>query len=227
MEATLRSAPGPPRLQTIRFSFRCLVNPFCREHCVRMNNPLRSLSVWLAGLLLFLAAAPVAAAVQITFYSKELGASFPHAFVILEGTLDRTGERIAEDYGFTAKTVSPAILMGRVKGEVVSDHKPDYVRASDKHFTLTISDEDYDRVIATIERWRTAKQPSYSLDKANCIHFVGEIATSLGMDGSPRKGLMRRPRSFLEALTAENRPWLVAHDAVFHRVGKAAAAPGA
>jgi hypothetical protein len=192
-----------------------------------MKTTVRILSAFLAALFLLLVAAPAAAAVQITFYSKELGASFPHTFVILEGTLDRTGERIAEDYGFTAKTVSPAILMGRVKGEVISDHKPDYVRASDKHFTVTISDEDYDRVMETIERWRTAKQPSYSLDKANCIHFVGDIATALGMDGGPRKGLMRRPRSFLEALTESNRPWLTAHNAVFHRPDKAATAPGA
>ena len=187
----------------------------------------KAVRFWLACILLLLAAGPAAAAVQITFYSKELGASFPHAFVILEGTLDRSGERIAEDYGFTAKAVTPAILLGRVKGEVVSDHKPDYVRASDKHFTLTINDEDYDRVMATIARWRTAKQPSYSLDKANCIHFVGEIATALGMNGAPRKGLMRRPRSFLEALTEDNRAWLVAHGAVLHRSQKAAVAPGA
>ncbi|WP_206186023.1 hypothetical protein [Sphingosinicella sp. BN140058] len=192
-----------------------------------MKEAVRIWSALLAAILLLLAAGPASAAVQITFYSKELGASFPHAFVILEGTLDRTGERIAEDYGFTAKTVSPAILLGRVKGEVVSDHKPDYVRASDKHFTLTLTDDDYDRVMATIARWRTAKQPSYSLDKANCIHFVGEIATTLGMDSAPRKGLMRRPRSFLEALTADNRSWLVAHNAVIHRTQKAAAAPGA
>lgn len=172
----------------------------------------------LAALVLTFGAAPAWAAVEMTFYTKELGASFPHSFVILEGTLDRSGERIAEDYGFSAKTISPAILWGRVGGKVISDHEPSYVKASDKHFTVTLSDEEYDRVMATVERWRTAKQPSYDLDKANCIHFVAELAVAIGMEAAPRKGLMRRPRSFMEAVTAANRDWLMARGAVIHRL---------
>jgi len=172
----------------------------------------------LAVLWLSLAAMPAWAAVQITFYSKELGASFPHSFVILDGTLDRDGSRIAEDYGFTAKTVSPAILWGRVGGKVVSDHSKSYVEGSDKHFTVTLTDQEYDRVMATVARWRAAKQPSYDLDKANCIHFVADLATSIGMDAAPRKGLMRKPRSFLESVTLANRDWLTARGAVIHRL---------
>ncbi|TFI57200.1 hypothetical protein E2493_15925 [Sphingomonas parva] len=167
-------------------------------------------------LALVLGAAP-AAAVDITFYSKELGSSFPHAFVIMKGQLDRDGSRIEEDYGFTAKAVTPAILFGAVKGEVISDHTDSYVKGSDKHFTVTLSDEEYDRVMAVIERWRTARQPSYSLDKANCIHFVGEIASAIGMDGAPRKGLMKKPRSFLEAITEANRTLIAARGGTFHR----------
>jgi hypothetical protein len=171
----------------------------------------------LAVVLLALGAVPASAAVQITFYSKELSTSFPHAFVILEGTLDRSGERISEDFGFTAKTVSPAILWGRVKGEVVMDHGPSYVSASDKHFTLTLSDEEYDRVMATVARWRAHKQPSYDLDKQNCVHFVAEIAASVGLKALPVKGLMKKPRSFLESLTRTNRAWLVTRGAIIHR----------
>lgn len=175
------------------------------------------LAALLALLALVFAATPAPAAVAITFYSKELGASFPHAFVILEGELERDGTRIEEDYGFTAKSVTPAILLGSVKGEVISDHTRSYVKGSDKHFTVTLSDEDYDRVMAVIERWRTARQPSYSLDKANCIHFVGEIASAIGLDGSLRKGLMKKPRSYLEALTEANRAVLARRGATFHR----------
>jgi hypothetical protein len=178
---------------------------------------LKRLAAVVAAAVLCLVAAPGWAAVQITFYSKEFGSSFPHAFVILEGTLDRNGERIAEDYGFSAKTLSPAILLGKVKGEVISDHETSYVKSSDRHFTLTISDDEYDQVMATVERWRTAKQPTYDLDKSNCVHFVGDIAASLGMDGAPRKKLMRKPRSFLEAVTEANRAWLTARGATFHR----------
>jgi hypothetical protein len=165
-----------------------------------------------------LSAAPSWASVQMTFYTKELGASFPHTFVILDGTLDRSGERIAEDYGFSAKTISPAILWGRVGGKVISDHERSYVNGSDKHFTVTLSDAEYDRVMAAVERWRTAKQPSYDLDKANCIHFVADLAAAIGMEAAPRKGLMRKPRSFVEAVTTANRDWLLARGAVIHRL---------
>ena len=176
------------------------------------------LAALLAVLALVLGAAPAAAAVDITFYSRELGSTFPHAFVVLKGQLDRDGSRIDEDYGFTAKAVTPAILFGPVKGEVVSDQDGSYARGSDKHFTITLSDAEYDRVMAVVERWRTARQPSYRLDKANCIHFVGEIATAIGIDGAPRKGLMKKPRSFLVAVTEANRSVLAARGAVFHRL---------
>ena len=169
------------------------------------------------ALLLFLAAAPASAKVQITFYSKEFGGSFPHAYVVLEGTLDRSGARIAEDYGFSAKTISPAILMGRVKGQVISDHSESYVKGSERHFTVTMSDEEYDRVMATIAKWRTARQPSYDLNKANCVHFVGEIASALGMNAPPQKGLMKKPNGFLKSVTNANRTWLAARGAVLHR----------
>lgn len=171
----------------------------------------------LAAVLLAWAAAPVSAAVSITFYSKELGTSFPHAFVILEGTLDRGGPRIEEDYGFTAKTISPAILWGKVAGEVVSDHSAAYVKASDRHFTVTLTDAEYDRAMATVERWRSAKQPSYDLDKHNCVHFVAELAASIGLAADTRR-FMKKPRSFLEALTEANRARLAARGAVLHRL---------
>lgn len=186
----------------------------------------RQCLAWLcAALLLAFGAAPVWAAVDITFYTKELGTSFPHTFVILNGTLDRSGERIAEDYGFSAKTISPAILWGKVGGGVITDHSAGYVKGSDRHLTVTISDAEYDRVMATVERWRTAKQPTYDLDKANCIHFVAELATAIGMEAAPRKGLMRRPRSFLEAITAANRDWLKSRGALIYRLKDPAAAP--
>ena len=183
---------------------------------------LSRLAAFLAAVLLTLTAAPAWAAVSITFYSKELGASFPHAFVILEGTPDRGGARIEEDYGFTAKTISPAILWGKVSGEVITDHSVSYVKGSDRHFTVALSDEEYDRVMATIGRWRAAKQPSYDLDRHNCVHFVAEIAAAIGMTADTRR-LMKKPRSFLETLTARNRAWLTSRKATLHRSGEGAA----
>ena len=167
--------------------------------------------------LLAVVAVPASAAVSITFYSKELGASFPHAFVILEGTLDRGGPRIEEDYGFTAKTVSPALLWGKVAGEVVTDHTVSYVKGSDRHFTLTLTDAEYDRAMATVARWRAARQPSYDLDKSNCIHFVAEIAAAIGLAADTRR-FMKKPRSYLEALAEANRARLQARGAILHRL---------
>lgn len=179
----------------------------------------------LAAILLALTATPGWAAVSITFYSKELGASFPHAFVVVEGTLDRGGPRIEEDYGFTAKTISPAILWGKVAGKVDTEHSAGYIRSSDRHFTVTLTDSEYDKAMATVGRWRAAKQPNYDLDKHNCVHFVAELAAAIGMTPDTRK-LMKKPRSFLETLTAQNRAWLSARNATFHRSGPKVA-PGA
>jgi hypothetical protein len=169
----------------------------------------------LAALLIVWPAA-LQAAVRITFYSKELGTSFPHAFVTMDGSLERGGQRIEVDYGFTAKTVSPAILFGHVAGEVISDHGASYIRSSDKHFSLSLTDEDYDKVMATVARWRALKQPSYDLDTRNCVHFVADIAASLGMKADTPKKLMKKPRSWLNMVTEANRPWLVARNAVFY-----------
>jgi hypothetical protein len=180
----------------------------------------------LAAAFLALAAAPGWAAVSITFYSKELGTSFPHAFVMVEGQLDRGGPRIDEDYGFTAKTISPAILWGKVAGEVISDHKANYVKGSDRHFTLALTDAEYDRAMATVARWRAARQPSYDLDRHNCVHFVAEIAASIGLKADTRR-FMKKPRSFLEALTAANGALLRSRGAVLHRLAPPAAKPRA
>jgi hypothetical protein len=82
---------------------------------------------------------------------------------------------------------------------------------------VTLSDEEYDRVMATIARWRAAPQPSYDLGSHNCVHFVGDLARSLGMAVDNPQKLMKRPRSYLEHLSVENHDWLAAHHAAFWR----------
>jgi len=161
---------------------------------------------WLAILALTLPqGAP--AAVEITFLSKELGSSFPHAYVALKGTPDRGGAAVDANYGFTATHVSPAILMGSVNGEIISVDAG-YMERSDRHFTLRLSDAEYDQVLATVERWRTMKQPSYNLNRQNCVFFVAHVAAALGMTAETPPALMKKPRSYLEMLTQANRTWL-------------------
>jgi len=136
------------------------------------------------------------AAVEIAFHSRELGGSFPHAFIRLTGTLDATGEAVDVAYGFTARAVSPAILFGPVAGEVFVESAA-RVRNSDRQFRLTLTDDQYRAVMVMVEEWRNRPQPSYSLNRANCIHFVAAVGSALGLTIELVPRLMRRPRSFL------------------------------
>ena len=175
----------------------------------------RLVRTWAAALLAVLALfAPAAAsaAVEITFYAREFGSQFPHGFVTLQGTPDRGGERIDTNYGFTATHVSPAILFGSVRGEV-SPVGAGYMRGSEAHFALTLTDAEFDRVMATVEQYRALRQPSYSLNRRNCVHFIAEVAAAVGMRADLPRNLDRRPRAFIELLIRENRDWLAQRQA--------------
>lgn len=170
--------------------------------------------------LLLLPSAGALAAVRISFYSHEFGSNFPHAFIALEGEDERTGSKIDSNYGFTATHLTPAILLGSVRGEIFSrtaEKDAAYLASSDAHFTFTLSDAEYDAVLATIDKWRKLKQPSYNLNRQNCVHFVAEVAAALGMVAETPKALMKKPRSYTEYLTRTNIEWLRARKAMLHR----------
>lgn len=156
------------------------------------------------------------AAVEMTFYSREYGSHFPHAFIKLEGQLERGGARIRENYGFTATRVTPAVLFGSVRGEIMSVDD-EYIAGSDPHFRIRLTDAQYDAVMATVERWRSLAQPSYNLNRQNCVFFVAHIAAAIGMTASTPSNLMKKPRSYTEHLTRENRAWLETGGATFLR----------
>jgi len=159
----------------------------------------------LFGLLLLCGLPPqVFAAVEIAFYSRELGGNnFPHAFVALHGTVDSTGEVVDTSYGFTAKAVTPALLFGSVSGEVVVEG-PEQIARSDRQFGFTLSDEQYRSVMAVVDAWRSRQQPSYNLNRRNCVHFVSEVAAAVGLRVENVRGLMKRPRSFLQHVRGLN-----------------------
>ena len=164
-------------------------------------------SVRRLGLLLLLLLgmqAPAGAAVEIAFYSRELGGNnFPHAFVALRGTVDSTGERVDTSYGFTAKTVTPALMFGSVAGEVVVEG-PRQIARSDRQFSLVLSDQQYRAAMAVVERWRNRPQPSYNLNRRNCVHFVGEMAEAIGLRVTYVGRMMKRPRTFLQHVRSLN-----------------------
>jgi hypothetical protein len=160
--------------------------------------------LFLALVLFVLASAPqmARADVMVSFYSHDFGSSFPHTFITIKGTLDR-GDVVDANYGFTAKSVSPAILMGSVVG-VVESSKPNYVASSDRQFGVKISDGDYDALMALVAKWRALPGKSYSLNKRNCIHFAGAAAELLGIKVVYDPKLMKKPKSFLLSLIALN-----------------------
>lgn len=165
-----------------------------------MRNLLR-----LFVLLLLMAPAPALAAVEIAFYSKDADVRFPHAFIVVRGTVDSTGEVVDEDYGFTAEQVSPAVLWGPIRGEIISNHPGRYIAASNRHFAFVLSDAEYFMVMDLVERWRALPQPSYRLDDRNCLFFVAEAAALLGLEATPPPDLVRKPNSFLTWVARRNR----------------------
>lgn len=158
------------------------------------------------ALICFAWAPPVLAQVLLSFHSfngSVLVGRYPHTFIVLEGTLEASGERVNENYGFTARNVSPAILNGPVFQDV-SIEKPKYITSTNRHFTVAISDAQYHRIVAEMAAWRDAPGKFYDLDKRNCIHFVGRIAQIVGLKVDYPGDMLRRPKKWLNHITALN-----------------------
>lgn len=167
----------------------------------------RAMRMWLRhllALLAFLVAWPAQAAVTITFWSHELGNSFPHAFFTLRGVPAAGGAAVDENYGFTAKSVTPAILMGTVAGRL-DIAKPSYMAGSDAQFSVVLTDAQYAEVRTLVAAWDDKTGDGrYNLNKRNCVHFVQEAARRSGLVQVDFPKLMKKPRSYLKAVAAAN-----------------------
>ena len=154
---------------------------------------------FLAVLLAFVTAGVAMAEVRVTFHSFNGSmpfGRFPHAFVAFDGTLEATGQPVHENFGWSAKTISPAVLSGPVYGVILVE-KDKWLTRTNRHFTVTLSDAQYRLLRAEVEAFRTHPGKYYSLETRNCIHFVGRMAQLLGLkvDYPPR--MMRKPREWL------------------------------
>jgi len=167
-----------------------------------MRRPFAPLLAAILAPLLALMPVPAFAAVTVTFWSHELGNDFPHAFVTLTGVPDAGGPAVDLSYGFTAKNISPAILWGKVSSRM-DVAKPGYVRRSDAQFAVTMTDAQYAAVRQLAAAWSDNKV-KYDLKTHNCIHFTKEVARLLSLNGLEQPELMRRPRSYLQAVAAAN-----------------------
>ena len=160
---------------------------------------------FLATLLALIALAwPGAASSEVlmsfhSFSGSVFSGRYPHTFIVLEGTLDATGERVSESYGFTAKEVSRAVLQGPVE-HAIQVEPAKYIQSTKRHFTVKLSDAQYRRVRAEVERWRTAPGKYYDLERRNCIHFVGAMAEIVGIKVVYPQSMLRKPRQWLDHL---------------------------
>jgi hypothetical protein len=169
-----------------------------------LRKTLRPLLATLLLLASIFGSAPAWAAVTITFWSHELGNSFPHAFFTLRGVPDAGGAPVDVNYGFTAKSISPKLLMGTVAGRL-DISKPGYINGSDAQFALVMTDEQYNAVLRLIAAWdEKTGDAHYNLGNRNCVHFVKEAARIVGLSGLDQPKLMKKPRSYLQAVAAAN-----------------------
>jgi hypothetical protein len=153
-------------------------------------------SAFLAAVLTLLAAWPARADIVVDFYWHEFGRNFPHAFLKAKGNWNKNGKGVDDTFGFTAKSLSPAILVGPVPG-VFKPIEKHALAVSKIRFSVVANDAQYTSLLAVVAKWRKNPATSYDLDNRNCVHFVGEAAQSLGLEVTFQKSLMKSPRKFL------------------------------
>jgi hypothetical protein len=153
-------------------------------------------------LFLSLFAAPARAEIEVGFWSREMGIDLPHAFITIRGTVD--GKPVEESYGFTPKTVTPALLWGPVPGRIDLTTKS-YMAASNKLFSIRGDDATYAKLKDMVARYSAKPGSIYRMNERNCVHFVAEAAVLVGLRAPDAKGLMKRPTSFLMAVANANR----------------------
>src|SRR6478735_10022877 len=166
--------------------------------------------------VLFAGAAPAQAAVTITFYSHDfrmfgagLLANFPHGFIILSGTPDDGTTSVTGNFGFSATDFFINALWEPVEGSLDKNPLPaDYVNGADRHFSFPLTDAQYRAVAAVVEKWRSYPQPSYDIDKHNCVTFVKELAVAAGLTVSEAPRFIRKPKEFLADMATRNAGFL-------------------
>ncbi|MGB7374366.1 hypothetical protein [Pontixanthobacter sp.] len=149
---------------------------------------------------------PASAQVTMSFHSfngSVLFGRYPHTFVVLNGTMAGSGAAVDENYGFTARTVSAAILSGPVEHDILVEEDR-YIKKTNRHFAVVLTDAQVERVRATMRAWRGQPGKYYDLDSRNCIHFVGAMAQIAGLKVEYPKKMLRRPKQWLNHIAALN-----------------------
>jgi hypothetical protein len=166
------------------------VRQLLRGAPIRVGMLLALLSIW-----------PQVASARVVLEFRSFNGSYfwghlPHAFIQLDGTLDSDGRRVHENFGYTVVKLTPAILSGYVQG-TVEPVEEDYVRHTNLHFAVPISDEQYHAVVAEMVRWRDAPGKVYNIDTHNCISFVAAMAQLVGLRADVPPAMRRAPKAWL------------------------------
>jgi hypothetical protein len=159
-------------------------------------------------LLALLAVLPATAQARVTVYFHSFNGSvlvgrYPHTFVVFEGRLDDTGEQVSENWGFSAKRVTTAILSGPVE-HIVMTEEPEQIARTNRHFSVEVPDATFRRMRAEVIAWRDAPGRHYDLGTRNCIHFVGRMAELAGLRVDYPRELLRKPRAWLNHVAELN-----------------------
>jgi len=146
------------------------------------------------------------AQVQIHFHSfngSVLWGRYPHTFIVLEGTLESNGQAVNENYGFSARSSAAAISSGWAEHMVLHESEKN-VRRTNRHFSITLTDAQYHRIVREVRAWQTEPGKRYNLDERNCIHFVGRMAQLVGLKVTYPDNMLRRPKKWLNHVTTLN-----------------------
>lgn len=169
----------------------------------------RPLARLLAAVVLALAslgvATPALADVNVSFHSfngSVLWGRYPHTFVVFDGTL-ADGTRVDGNYGFSARYSGQAISSGPAEHMIMTE-TANTIAQTNRHFTVTVSDATYRRMLATVIAWRDYPGEYYDLDENNCIHFVAALARVAGLRADVPEDYLRRPKAWLNYITRNN-----------------------
>ena len=110
---------------------------------------------------------------------------------------------IHENFGFSARHATPDVLLGPVAHMIYTEDER-YIRTTNRHFTVTVSDATYRRMKDEVIAWRDAPGRYYDLDTRNCIHFVGRMAQLAGLQVDYPKKMLRKPKAWLNHIAALN-----------------------
>jgi hypothetical protein len=147
------------------------------------------------------------ARVMVVFHSFT-GALFygryPHTFIELTGTLDSNGRPVHENYGYTAVKADYDVALGKtVPGKIMVEEER-YLKSTNIHFAVPISDDQYFAILKEVERWNSGPESAYNLETHNCVNFVAKIAEIVGLKSEVPANLEKHPKAWLNYLTRLN-----------------------